>query len=366
MSKFKTDILIIGGGIAGCIAAIALADIYRVTLVDRLAEPKEKIGESLAPAANRILKELDLLNDLEKKNNQVFQQNLGMQSYWGSSQVQIVDHLRNPDGFVKSLDRKAFEIFLRTAAEKRGVTCFWETDFLSSTYETTWKVQLQSGNAKETFQIEADFVIDASGRQSRFARNLGIKREVEDKLIACWISLPNTAVNTMSTISASKNGWWYSAVTPNNKRVIAYHTDADIIEKSELKTTASLLEFAKENNEISALLNGETTTIEFHGIVAANSTKLSQVAGEKWVAIGDAAISFDPLSSQGMFNAMASAMQLRALIQQFGFTDTIQSRYTTQITHIWQHYLKHKSIFYQVEQRWKTTEFWKRRNRDFI
>ena len=101
MSELKTDILIIGGGIAGCIAAISLVDFYQVTLIDKLAEPQERIGESLAPAAQRILKELDLLDDLENKIGSLYQNNLGMQSYWGSSQSQIVDHLRNPDGFVK-------------------------------------------------------------------------------------------------------------------------------------------------------------------------------------------------------------------------------------------------------------------------
>ena len=48
--------MIVGGGIAGCIAAISLIEFYEVTLIDKLAIPKEKIGESLAPAAQRILK----------------------------------------------------------------------------------------------------------------------------------------------------------------------------------------------------------------------------------------------------------------------------------------------------------------------
>ena len=48
----------------------------------------------MAPAANRILKELNLLDDLEQQKDMVYQTNLGMQSFWGSNQVHIVDHLR--------------------------------------------------------------------------------------------------------------------------------------------------------------------------------------------------------------------------------------------------------------------------------
>ena len=355
--------MIIGGGIAGCIAAISLAPSYAVTLVDKLATPKDRIGESLAPAANRILAELDLLDGLEKQSGTIFQTNLGMQSYWGSDQVQIVDHMRNPDGFVKSLNRSAFEAYLRKTAEERGVNCLWGTAMQQNTFEDVrWQIQLKSNDeSKPIHQISAQYVIDASGRQSRFARSLGIKRHIEDQLMACWLTLPNTQANTMSTISASENGWWYSAVVPNNQRVIAYHTDSDLIDKAEFKTLGSFLKLAEGNQQISELLKGNEYNAEFHGTVAANSTKLLQSAGPNWAAIGDAALSFDPLSSQGMFNAMASAMQLSASIRQYGLTADLSATHHYQMEQIWVHYLKHKHLFYRGEGRWRESEFWGRR-----
>jgi flavin-dependent dehydrogenase len=79
--------------------------------------------------------------------------------------------------------------------------------------------------------------------------------------------------------------------------------------------------------------------------------------------LGDAALSFDPLSSQGMFNAIASALQLTKLLIKQDFihnTDThkelqFQKTYTQQIDNIWQHYLQHKKLFYSAEMRWKST-----------
>lgn len=364
MSDQKTDILIIGGGIAGCIAAISLVDCYHVTVIDKLSEPKDRIGESLAPAAGRILKELDLLEGMENYLPPIFLPNLGMQSYWGSDQLHVVDHLRNPDGFVKSIDRKSFEMYLRKVAEERGVNCIWGSTLHTSFFkDSRWNIQIKSNIENAQLQkFSSAFVIDASGRQSHFARSLGIKRLIKDKLLACWITLSNTQENTMSTISAVANGWWYSSVVPNRLRVVAYHTDSDLIDKSELKNMESFLKLAKGNEKITDILKGNEHTTEFKGTVAANSTKLEQVSGNKWAALGDAAISFDPLSSQGMFNAMASAMQLRTLILQFGFTEQLSKSYTKQIDQIWQHYIKHRSLFYQAENRWKTSEFWKRRH----
>lgn len=372
MSDQKTDILIIGGGIAGCIAAISLIDYYDVTLIDKLSEPKERIGESLAPAAQRILKQLDLLDGMENQLDSIYQTNSGMQSYWGSNQVHIVDHLRNPDGFVKSLNRKAFESYLRKSAEKRDVKCSWDTQLYKSSYEDLkWEVEVRSSNKNSKNQsISASFVIDASGRQSHFARSLGVKRQIEDNLIACWVTLPNTTENTMSTISTSENGWWYSSLVPNNKRIVTFHTDADLISKNELKTTESFFKLSKGNKEISELLKGNENTIEFQGTVAANSTKLEQFTGCQWAALGDAALSFDPLSSQGMFNAMANALQLKELIIKFDFITDLNYQnmekfkvaYSNQVEEIWKHYVKHKGIFYGEEMRWKEFPFWRRRH----
>ncbi|WP_299216529.1 tryptophan 7-halogenase [uncultured Dokdonia sp.] len=370
MVQTETDILIIGGGIAGCIAAISLVDTHTVTLIDKLEHPKERIGESLAPATQRILRELHLVDDLQSHQESLYIQNLGMQSYWGSDQVHIVDHLRNPDGLSKSLDRKAFEEFLRESAVSRGVHCIWHTKLHHSRFEANqWLVTTKSVDQQEQC-IKAKFVIDATGRQSHFARSQGIKRLSIDKLIACWVTLPNTEENKMSTITATEHGWWYTAVVPQNKRVIAFQTDSDLVDKSTFKDLNSFLKLAKDTTQISAILDKNKAAIKFHGTVAANSTRLEQVVGQQWAALGDAAISFDPLSSQGMFHAMASAMQLKNLLIDSAIIHrhtnqkeaVFQKRYTLQIHAIWDQYLHHKNIFYKAETRWKESPFWKRRH----
>lgn len=372
-NNIKTDILIIGGGIAGCIAATSLSKHYNVTLVDKLITPVERIGESLAPASQRILNQLGLLDDKTDKHllkNNVYIPNLGMQSYWGNESVNIVDHLKNPDGFVRNLDRKAFETYLRRKTSEHNVTCLWGMKLYTSNYENNeWRVVVKSNTVKDrkTTEINAKFVIDASGRQSHFAKNF-TDRIQEDALVACWISLPNTEKNTMSTIVSDRLGWWYTAVIPNQRRIISFHTDPDLIDRKTFKSSASFLALIKQNKVLSKYINNEKE-IEFHGTVSANSTRLKNVVGKQWVALGDAATSFDPLSSQGMFNAMASAMQMSSLLYTYNFIDNLNpdkikqfaTSYSYQIDNIWKHYLSHKTTFYRSETRWKNAAFWKRR-----
>ncbi|WP_298117079.1 tryptophan 7-halogenase [Flavobacterium sp.] len=371
----EVDIAIIGGGVAGCTAAIALSDCYKVAVIDKLVEPIDRIGECLAPAARRILKRLNLIEEFENKittsEKKIQQRNNGIQSYWGSEKVQITDSLRNPDGFGWQLNRKEFEIYLRESTQQRIIDCFWGYKLHHCQYENLhWILNFTTNNTpSETLTIKAKFVIDASGRQSHFARKLGIEREVIDKLISCWATLTNEEISKLSTISADELGWWYSAPLPNNKRVLALQTDSDLMERANLKSKDAFLQLALANPQMESIISKNKHNIQFNGTVSANSTKLFQVAGQQWAALGDAAISFDPLSSQGMFNAMASALQLTDLLQEFEIINELnlkkqqqfQTTYTNQINQIWEHYLKHKRIFYSQELRWKDSEFWKRR-----
>lgn len=374
----EVDIAIIGGGVAGCTAAIALAGSYNVVLIDQTDSPPKRIGECLPPATRRILKQLDLLEGLDSPllsgNQSQHLKHIGTQSYWGNEQAHIVDLLRNPDGFGWHLDRQAFEIYLRETALKRGVNCFWPAKLQSAHYENhRWSITALAKNKASNdtpYHFKAKFVIDASGRQSHFARKIGIGRQQYDKLISCWLTLPNQEANKMSTISASEIGWWYSSPLPQNKRILALQTDPDLIDRNVLKNIDQFFKLAQTNREMANLIQENCSTIGFHQTVAANSTRLDQVAGQQWVALGDAAMSFDPLSSQGMFNAMANAAQLTELMiksDPIGVLKPeslkeIQMSYTLQLDRIWEHYTTHKRMYYREEMRWKDALFWKRRH----
>lgn len=375
--EHEAEIAIIGGGVAGCIAAIALAESHSVVLIDKLGEPAERIGECLTPAARRILRRLNLLADFEKSvpadQPHLHLKNMGMRSYWGSERAQVVDPLNNPDGFGWHVDRRAFEVYLRDAAVQRGVQCFWPMQLHNAVYEdqgwliTAVETDRITGNATNKFR--AKYVIDASGRQSHFARKLGIERQHFDKLVAYWATLPDYETNRMGTISACELGWWYSAPLPNNKRVLALQTDPDLVD-TRIKSSDQFIELALGNREMAGILERNQGEVRFQKTAAANSTRLQQVAGKQWVALGDAATSFDPLSSQGMFNAMAGALQLTDLLLESGVVKDLcatkmhqfQIAYTQQIDQIWEHYLKHKKIYYGQERRWEAAAFWKRRH----
>ncbi|WP_118973847.1 tryptophan 7-halogenase [Taibaiella koreensis] len=370
---YKADVAIVGGGIAGCTLAMALAPLYSVVLIDKLPEPVARVGECLAPAARRILRKLDLLGGIvQQPGATLYLPHPGTQSYWGSASRHVVDHLRNPDGPGWHLDRRAFEAYLRKEASERGVLCLWGAKLHSSHYEKgRWQLVTKSADETEEDRIipvTATFVADAGGRLSAFARQAGVHRTHFDRLVAHWGILPDREEIRMSTISAAAAGWWYSAPVPGNKRVIALHTDPDLVDRRAVKEAGWFINAAKGNLEMAKIVAAADGDVQYCGVVAANSTRLSQVAGKQWAAIGDAAMSFDPLSSQGMFNAMAGALQLSELLlsgeralDHPEHTEYIQAEYGLQMDRIWDRYVQHKHLFYAQEQRWKDATFWQRR-----
>ncbi|MGF1681785.1 NAD(P)/FAD-dependent oxidoreductase [Photobacterium minamisatsumaniensis] len=355
-----TNIAIIGAGVGGCIAALALAPHYSVTLIDKQVDLPPRVGECLPSATLRILRALKLEHLLDEEHHLKSQ---GMLSYWGSQQPTIADNLSNPDGFGWHIDRPLFEQQLRQAAQERGVTCLWPSHLITHTKMAKhWELTLQQGS--EISSLNADVVIDATGRHCVFTRQLGVARQQFDKLMSIWLTA-NVHVNKkFGLISSTDKSWWYSAPIPTlptnhapesksssaQARVVSWQAESAIIDKTLSKSPQAFLAAACKAPGFKPLIDRiDLSSVKLQGIVAANSSKLTTCSGQQWFAIGDAAMSFDPISSQGMFNAMASAMQLSELLISNRLHHMAnQQLYQQQMDSVWQQYLAHKALFYKM------------------
>jgi flavin-dependent dehydrogenase len=88
------------------------------------------------------------------------------------------------------------------------------------------------------------------------------------------------------------------------------------------------------------------------------------VAGERWLAVGDAAIAFDPLSSMGISKALRMGLATADVIQRYlaGDTDAVE-RYTAAVDQEFNEYLTTRSYYYRQETRWPDRAFWHQRQR---
>jgi flavin-dependent dehydrogenase len=160
----KVDVLVIGAGPAGSIAAALIhKQGYSVRVVERDKFPRFVIGESLLPRCMEVLEDADLLDVLKAQN---FQEKFGAKFMKGD----LVTDFRFDDQYSKGwtwtwqVQRANFDLTLISEVERRGVEVDFETtvteiEILHDESSIT-TVQTKEGREK---QIEARFIVDASG-----------------------------------------------------------------------------------------------------------------------------------------------------------------------------------------------------------
>lgn len=355
------EVLIVGAGPSGAVAALNLAPFRSVLLVERRAEPTPRIGESLVPAARRLLSDMGLLGSFLSERHEPWHAN---RSVWGDPEPRETDFLRDPDGPGWHLDRPRFERWLRDAARLRGTGLLCPASLTGVEHDgRRWRVSLETPAGLS--EVAADLLIDAGGRTAPLARRAGGRLRVFDRLVCAWIygSDRGSAGRGLTYVEAVADGWWYTAPLPRGRRVLAFHTDADLPPARAARDSERLLARAREAAELSALLDESGFVPEEEcGVTAAHSSMLESCAGEGWLAVGDAAVGFDPLSSQGLMNALFTGLAAaEAAHRHLGGDAGALPGYQQTLRGIGDTYRRSLSNHYAAESRWPEAAFWRRR-----
>ena len=96
--------------------------------------------------------------------------------------------------------------------------------------------------------------------------------------------------------------------------------------------------------------------------MAAASEVLECSGGTGWLATGDAALSFDPLSSQGIYKALQSGLMVAETIEAVlhGEKAAVLD-WSFRNRKRFDRYLRTRQAYYGLERRWPDSVFWRRR-----
>jgi flavin-dependent dehydrogenase len=100
-----------------------------------------------------------------------------------------------------------------------------------------------------------------------------------------------------------------------------------------------------------------------YSVHSAQSQILSQLKGNKWLAVGDAAQSYDPLSSAGIIKGLKMGQLAATKLSEFHNDSPMAlDEYEAQIRTQFEEYLVLKDEYYLKEKRWMNEAFWFKRN----
>lgn len=368
-APLELDVLVLGAGPAGASAAMRLAPHCRVAMAARAAPRGRLIGESLPAAARPLLRDLGLWPAFEAQRHQPAWSSV---SVWGGRQPVHRDALEDPNGHGWHLDRARFDGLLRDAAVARGARWLCPAELGAVRHEPgheyPWQCALQVDGARR--DVRCRFIVDASGRSARLARHAGTPLERADRLVCLHAWLPQgrglTALPGATLIEAGAQGWWYSADLADGHSVLAFHTDADLPAARACRTVGDLAGWARKTRLIGLRCRDESAWAscarQALNVAPSQSQWAARAAGQDWLAIGDAALAFDPLASQGLLNSLYTGLQGAACaLRHLGGDDGALPGWASHLAGIRHAYTRNLARYYALERRWKDEPFWRRR-----
>jgi flavin-dependent dehydrogenase len=353
----RFDAAIVGGGPAGATLALCLARRgWRVCLFEATRFDGERYGETLPPEINPLLRELGVHDEFRALAPL---ESPGIVSTWGGPPSEQ-DYLCNRHGPGWHVDRNRFDHMLCRQAAGAGAEFFEGcraevTGDVGGTDRGSWHI----GN------LTARVLVDASGRNGlRIGRDrqrigAGGHRETEDRLLAIVLRLihPGGAPTDQRTyVEATRDGWWYSAPVPQGETIAMFFTDCGFYAREGIVLEEQLSQAPLTRGRLLGAIPVATRTIY------ASCSCRASIAGEAWLAVGDSASSYDPLSGMGILKALRQATNAAIAVGGFLRGETgLLAEYAALIRREFDAYVIERRAHYAAERRWTGREFWDKR-----
>lgn len=360
------SVAILGGGPAGVAAALALRRHDPERRVILLAGPggaRRKIGETLPPGAQATLRSAGLWDAFLASDPLPA---YGTSTAWGGDRLEDNEFILHPEGRGWHVDRARLDAALLDAAEAQGITVWRGAELVAARPKADgWRLDLHLADSP-LFTLEADFALDATGRAGRLVGAAGATRAAADRLVAvsltCALPATRPMRDTYALVESRPEGWWYSSLQPDGRLAVACFTDADLVRELRLREPSGWRRAARHTRHTlarieSALLSEETPVLR-----AADTAMLDRVTGPRWLAAGDAASTFDPLSSLGILKALRQGTVAGyATLDHLAGDAQALPKYEALLRREYREFRAALGDHYCRETRWPDSPFWRRR-----
>ena len=346
MSERALEVAVVGGGPAGAACAIALARTGRsVVLIDRGRAPRP--GDTALPAIQPALVELGIWDRFVGDGHLPCS---AVESAWAGTAT-TTHAITSPFGPGWHLDRVRFDRLLRDTAAATGV------ELRAGVVTSQVTVDERGAHlALRDGTIDARIVVDATGRTGRVAP---VERRHHDRLIAAQAIYRIVDPEPVLSVEPAPIGWWYAAPLSADELVVVLLTDADQVPTADQRPAWFAAALAATTG---IRMRAGARLCRPLQLFAAHTACLRRAAGPGWVAVGDAARAYDPLSGSGIAHALRDGLTAAGAVHAALDGDaSAMTAYADQVAARFARYLGERATYYGRETRWPAAPFWRRR-----
>lgn len=359
------DLLVAGGGPAGCATAIAGAELgLRVCLLHDGRRTPARRGESLPPSVRPLLERLGVFDEFLAGAPLPCYTN---RSRWGAGGAAAeYDFLNEPYGSGWQIDRAAFDAMLRRAAEQAGVSLYHDAALTSAERQQGGWWQVAASGTDASWTVRGRVLVDASGRSRIIARAQGARfRSVDRLMAAVWRLSARHTTDASTLVEAVPDGWWYSALVPDAGQIAIFFTDPDLLRLRDVRSVQGARALLAGAPATARRLRDAGARISQPPlVVSAASGRLDRAGGDGWLAAGDGAATFDPISSHGVGAGLDAGIAAAAAARgMLGGAPAAVDAFDRRARQGFARYLRLWHSVYRQEDRWPDAPFWRRRHR---
>jgi FADH2-dependent halogenase len=312
------DVAVIGGGPGGSSVATALARKGRqVLLLERDRFPRFHIGESQLPWINGVLEELGAHDTIAKA---------GFVEKWGASfweidgtpaaYIDFTAAVETPIPQTFQVPRARWDELLLRHAERSGVIVREGHHAVDVAFEPDGVVVRYAGpdGVEQTTRVAA--VVDASGRAGFLARRLG-RHEYDPTLQQVAVHAqyegvprdPGRSAGDIRVLTRTDVGWIWLIPISETVMSVGAVVPRDLHHREGKATAEETLEHYLRTTPGSPAVMRAARRVSPARYDMDYSYLGTAMAGDRWVAVGDAGAFLDPIFSTGVLLAMQGGLE---------------------------------------------------------
>ncbi len=342
----KTDVLIIGKGISGILLSVLLKQKgINSIILDKGHKNALPLSETIPPSTLTLLNQLGLLAIFEETSSKTY----GYQSKWNSETILDQNFFNNSTyKYGLKLNKQLLLKQLETLITKNIITYDVIKDI--NLNQKTPLLTIKDKTKNDT--IESNIIIDATGRNRILLKQIGIPSIDYDDTFAfiCYVPKNEQYVKYGFFTETFDNGWGTVSNLNETTRIITLYVSKSNMHSNSFKLYKNWHQMLSNTQILKKCLPNEG----FFKVMGkkANSSKPLHIAGKNWLAIGDAAIAFDPVSSHGISNAIFCCKKASEIIEKYIREESsinLKEHYEDVLSMIFKEYLFQKEKLYNKQ-----------------